>query len=226
MAAQDRGHTRLGDCDADFLELTRDAEVAPARVLPCQANDQLDCLMGQGRAAVASMGIGPPSSYEGTMPAKDRLGCDEEGRPPFTRDEASEDTDDRSIRPGEAGTSGLALEHGELVAEHEDLGVLGLKGPNSRTRVPSSPRIAGPQLQLHIRDVTGSAGTHRWPAWRRQRSILDRTERPVSQAARLYSWMMPPRTSRRMTLPLPVIEVAGWGSGGSSSRLRCGLASL
>ena len=59
------------------------------------------------------------------MPAKDRLGRDEEGCPPFTRDEPSEDTDDRSIRPGEAGTGGLAPEHGELVAEHEDLGVLG-----------------------------------------------------------------------------------------------------
>jgi hypothetical protein len=71
------------------------------------------------------MGIGPSSSYEGTMPAKDRLGREEEGRPPFTRDEASEDTDDCSIRPGEARTSGLAAEHGELMAECEDLGVLG-----------------------------------------------------------------------------------------------------
>src|ERR1700733_227682 len=101
MAAKDRGDARLRDGDAELLELTHDAEVAPARVLPCQASDQLDCLLGQGRAAVASMGIGPSSSYEGTMPAKDRLGCDEEGCPPFTRDEGSEGTDDCSIRPGE-----------------------------------------------------------------------------------------------------------------------------
>jgi hypothetical protein len=59
------------------------------------------------------------------MPAEDRLGRDEEGCPPLTRDQASEDTDERSIRPGEAGTGGLALEHGQLVTQHEDLGVLG-----------------------------------------------------------------------------------------------------
>ena len=59
------------------------------------------------------------------MPAKDRLGRDEEGCPPLTGDQASEGTDERSIRPGEAGTGDLALEHGELMAQHEDLGVLG-----------------------------------------------------------------------------------------------------
>ena len=59
------------------------------------------------------------------MPAKDRFGSDEEGGPSFTRDEPSEDTDEGSIRPGEAGTGGLALQHGKLVAQHEDLGVLG-----------------------------------------------------------------------------------------------------
>ena len=121
MAAKNSGDAGLGDGDAELLELTDDAEVAPARVLPCQADDQLDCLFGQGRAAVALMGISPSSSYEGTMPAKDCLGRDEEGCPPLTRDEASEGTDERSVRPGKAGTADLALEYGELVAQHEDL---------------------------------------------------------------------------------------------------------
>ena len=59
------------------------------------------------------------------MPAKDRLGRDEERCPPLTRNQPSEGTDERSIRPGEAGTGDLALEHGQLMAQHEDLGVLG-----------------------------------------------------------------------------------------------------
>ena len=59
------------------------------------------------------------------MPAKDRLRCDKEGCPPLTRDEASEGTDGRSVRPGEAGAGDLAPEHDELVAQHEDLGVFG-----------------------------------------------------------------------------------------------------
>jgi len=59
------------------------------------------------------------------MPAEDRLGRDEEGCPPLTGDQASEGTDDRSVRPGEAGSGDLTLEHGLLMAQHEDLGVLG-----------------------------------------------------------------------------------------------------
>ena len=56
MAAKDSSDARLRDDNAEFLELTHDAEVTPAPVLPCQANDQLDCLLGQGWATVASMG--------------------------------------------------------------------------------------------------------------------------------------------------------------------------
>jgi len=59
------------------------------------------------------------------MPAKDGLGRDEERRPPLARDQVGERADERPIRPGEARTGDLPLEHGELVAQHEDLGVLG-----------------------------------------------------------------------------------------------------
>ena len=124
MAAQDRGDTGLEDGDAELLELAHDAEVALARVVSCQANDQLDGLLGQGRTAGLPAGVGPSPSNEGTMPAQDRLGCAEEGCPPVTGDQASEGADERSIRPGEAGI-GLALEHRQLVTQHEDLGVLG-----------------------------------------------------------------------------------------------------
>ena len=41
------------------------------------------------------------------------------------RDQTGEQGDECSIRPGEAGTGDLTAEHGELVAEDEDLGVLG-----------------------------------------------------------------------------------------------------
>ena len=59
------------------------------------------------------------------MPAEDRLGRDEEGCLPLAGDHASEGTEERSIRPAEAGTGDLALEHGQLVTQHQDLGVLG-----------------------------------------------------------------------------------------------------
>jgi hypothetical protein len=65
MATENASDARLGNDDAEFLELIDDAEISPAQVLPRQA---------------------------------------------------SEGTDDRSIRPGEAGTAGLALKHGQPVA--------------------------------------------------------------------------------------------------------------
>ena len=125
MAAENGSDVCLGNGDAELLELTDDAEVAPARILPCQADDQLDGFLGQGWPAAASAGISPAPSYEGTMPPKDRLRRDEEGRPALTRDDVSEGADERSVRPGEARTGDLALEDGELVVQHEDLGVFG-----------------------------------------------------------------------------------------------------
>ena len=47
----------------------------------------------------------------------------------------------------------------------------------------------------------------------------------AAQAARSYSWTVPPRTSRRLTLP-PVFEITGRGAGWASPRPRCGRASL
>jgi hypothetical protein len=46
MAAQDRGDAGLGDGDAELLQLADDAQIAPAWILPCQANDQFDGLLG------------------------------------------------------------------------------------------------------------------------------------------------------------------------------------
>jgi hypothetical protein len=39
---------------------------------------------------------------------------------------------DRSVGPGQLRCPGLALEHGDLVAQHEDLGVLGSVGPGEQ----------------------------------------------------------------------------------------------
>ncbi len=59
------------------------------------------------------------------MPAKDRVGCDEERYPPLPRDRLRQSRDERPIRPAEPGAGDLPAQHGELVAQHEDLRVLG-----------------------------------------------------------------------------------------------------
>ena len=71
------------------------------------------------------MRVGPAPLDQSAVPAEDRQGCDEEQTPALARYEASEEGDERTIGPGEAGSWDLAAKHGELVAEHEDLGIFG-----------------------------------------------------------------------------------------------------
>ena len=59
------------------------------------------------------------------MPAQDRLGGDEERRPTLPWHQSGPFGDKRPVRPGETRSGDVATEHSELVAEHEDLGVLG-----------------------------------------------------------------------------------------------------
>ena len=59
------------------------------------------------------------------MPAQDRLGGDQERDPPLPRHQPGQGGDERPIRPPQAGTSDLAAQHRQLVAQHEDLRVLG-----------------------------------------------------------------------------------------------------
>ena len=70
-------------------------------------------------------GVGPAPADEGSMPAQDRLGRDEERRPALLGDEPRQGGDECSVRPGEAGSCDLAAKDRHLVAQHQDLGVLG-----------------------------------------------------------------------------------------------------
>ncbi len=59
------------------------------------------------------------------MPAQDRLGGDQECDPPFPGHQPCHGGDERPVRPPQAGTGDLAAQHSQLVAQHEDLRVLG-----------------------------------------------------------------------------------------------------
>ena len=130
MAAQDVGDASLGHPDAELSELADDAEVAPAGVLSGQAADERDGLVGKRWPARATMRVGPASLHEGPVPGEDRLRPDEERSPALPRDEAGEQSDARPIRSGEARTAHLAAQHGQLVAQHQDLGILGERRPS------------------------------------------------------------------------------------------------
>ena len=71
------------------------------------------------------MRVGPVVRDEASMPTQDRVGLtrkiDQRSRP-STRDKRGED---RSVVGFEARTRDLALQHRELMAQHEDLDILG-----------------------------------------------------------------------------------------------------
>ena len=60
------------------------------------------------------------------MPTQDRVRSDEEDRTAITAEHASERGEDRAVVGFEARTRDLALQHGELMAQHEDLDILGM----------------------------------------------------------------------------------------------------
>jgi hypothetical protein len=59
------------------------------------------------------------------VPTQNRLGRDEERRPTISWHESGQCGDDCPVGPREPRSSDLAAEDGELVSEHEDLGILG-----------------------------------------------------------------------------------------------------
>ena len=59
------------------------------------------------------------------MPTQDRVGLHQQDRPALTVEHASERAEDRSVLGFEARTGDLASQHGELMAQHEDLGIFG-----------------------------------------------------------------------------------------------------
>ena len=59
------------------------------------------------------------------MPTQDRVGLHHEDGPAVTAEDASERGEDRSVGGFEARPDDLALQHGELVAQHQDLDIFG-----------------------------------------------------------------------------------------------------
>ena len=59
------------------------------------------------------------------MPTQDRVGLHQEDRPAVTAEHTSERGEDRTVVGFEARTRDLALQDRELMAQHEDLDILG-----------------------------------------------------------------------------------------------------
>jgi hypothetical protein len=112
------------DLDAKLLELALDALVAPAGVLLGQADDQLLDVLVQ-RWSSGLVRVGPGTGDEASVPAQQRLWPDEETRPAGSGQDAADNSEQGSVGGLQHGSWCLAAQHGELVAQDEDLQLLG-----------------------------------------------------------------------------------------------------
>jgi hypothetical protein len=101
--------------------------IAPGWVLPSEPDDQSSCF-GDGGGSAGPVRVGPVLRDEPSMPPYDRVGLHQEERPAFT----CERGEDGAVVGRERWVRVLALQHGELVAQYEDLDILGAIAPTSQ----------------------------------------------------------------------------------------------
>jgi hypothetical protein len=115
VTRKDSGDARFGHRHTERSLLADDAHIGPSVILTCEPHDQLDGLIREHWAPRPTVGVGPVSSDEVTVPIENRLRRDEERRPPLARYEPGEQRNDGPDRPGQTRTGDLAAKHCQLV---------------------------------------------------------------------------------------------------------------
>ena len=123
---------RRRDADPETLQLSLNAQVAPARVLSGETNDQGPCVGRDGWATSTASRIGPASGYEPSVPPQQCLGRHHEGGPAPARQEPGGGAEEYPVGVAQPGTGDLALKDRQLVAEHYQLEILGSVGAESK----------------------------------------------------------------------------------------------
>jgi len=118
----DRG---CADPNAKLAEFPGDPDAAPAGVLPRHPQDEpSDRRVNRWSAGLALLVVGPLSSHQLTVPAKQRLRRDEERCPPIPGNGSAGCGQQDAVEHGEPGTADLAAQHPKLLPEHQNLQVL------------------------------------------------------------------------------------------------------
>jgi hypothetical protein len=106
-------------------QFSLDALVAPAGILLGEADDQLlDVLVERG-SPCSTIWVGPGARDEAAVPAQQGLRLDQETGPAGSGQDAADGGEEGPVGGLELGSWSLAAEHSELVAQNEDLKLLG-----------------------------------------------------------------------------------------------------
>ena len=111
---------------AEAADLAGDALVAPTRVLAGESQDKLPDLGGQCRPADSPCPTaegGPAAMHEGTVPAEDSLGSDNQLRPGVAAEANEQRRQHKSIAGFQIRACDLSLKDANLVAKNQQLSV-------------------------------------------------------------------------------------------------------
>jgi hypothetical protein len=120
---------------------------SPPRVLAGQPHDQGLHLLGNRWPAVRQRRIGPASAHHAAVPSQQRLGRDHQDRPSAPGQQAAERCEQRAVLGPEPRPWVLAAQARQLVAEDQDLHLLGVRRPPAEHH----QRKAAAQRQRHKR---------------------------------------------------------------------------
>ena len=137
MLTQDPANGAGRDLEAELAELALEAEIAPASVLLGQLADQLPALFAdRGSTAARTTGEGRPLlSDQLEVPAEHRFRHDQQRGPRGPWQPARQGGKDETIGLAPADSLHLAFQDSDLVAQHQQLGLIsGAAAERARAR--------------------------------------------------------------------------------------------
>jgi hypothetical protein len=111
---------------AEFQQFALDPPVPPAVILGGEPLDQRGDL-GIDRRPSCAVRVGPLAGDEAAVPAQDGTWGDQPVHPQPWRQQPDQRCEDRAVGPVEPGPGMRPAQHGDLVTQHEQLGVLGCR---------------------------------------------------------------------------------------------------
>jgi hypothetical protein len=135
---EDTADGRCADPVAEFQQLALDPLVSPAGIFGSEPLDERGDL-GTDRRPSPPVRAGPRAVDQAEVPAQDGAGRDQPVPPQPCRQKPDECGEDRAAGPAEPGPRVGAAQHGDLVPQHEQLGVLGGRWPAEQDQPAAQP---------------------------------------------------------------------------------------
>ena len=116
----------FADANPGLPKLPSDPDTAPPGVLPGETEDErTEFGIDRRPARATSPAVRPFPAYDLAVPSEERRRRDEEGDPAVTRDDPARRREEDPVDGPELEWARRSLQHPELMAENEDLAVLG-----------------------------------------------------------------------------------------------------